>query len=496
LAHNFAQATSYPPITKHSLSELDIGAIINNPKLRHDVNFDRELHFRPNFDGAKGKFKLKTAEEYWNALAAELDLYGFLLNGATTLTSKQGASWSRIVQIAQRRIPLMFDAIREIIKSLVPERDQSRVDEQLDTPMLMQQISKGVCDLPSVAKWLSHLLKAHCAPVRDEWVDKMVQQIDDGAQTGNGRSLVGGLRELLGILEAMKLDVANHQIRHLRALLIEDTVNFEQKYHLDRISRRRILVERSQCWFAQHAITSRGILADQRAKDRGLRVVVRGLLSLITSSDRQGSFPETFYLDFDRLRVLRAEFRDQVYLGVCVDTYKSLLRSLGYNGTISGLSQQALRGAIAAIVSVSEATGSNNNQHWLVNLDNIAVELVRQALAQCGSDSDYDGDLVDITVTRLKQLIRADYGMVFHEHAGKLREALMARVLKATESLINSSPVDIFNVLITQGGSPVCRTAPGDVEMPGTEYIEDIARRTTHIAVLHWRIWGPIAYAQ
>lgn len=204
LAQSFAQASLYPPITKHSLSELDIGAIINNPKLRHDVNFDRELHFRPNFDGSKGKFKLKTAEEYWGALAAELDLYTFLFH-STSHSTREDVSWARTVKIAQRRIPHMFDALREIIKSLVPEQDQSRVDEQLDTKMLMQQIEKGVCDLVSLAKWLSHLLKAHCAPVRDEWVDKMVEQIDLGSRVGSGRSLVNGLRELLGILEAMKL---------------------------------------------------------------------------------------------------------------------------------------------------------------------------------------------------------------------------------------------------------------------------------------------------
>ncbi|KAL0263255.1 Protein SOSEKI 1 [Diplodia seriata] len=498
LAHSFAQASSHPPITKHSLSELDIGAIINNPKLRHDVNFDRELHFRPNFDGAKGKFKLKTAEEYWNALAAELELYTFLFNGAPSVTLRKGATWPRIIEIAQRRIPPMFDTIRDIIKSLVPERDQSRVDEQLDTKMLMQQIEKGVCDLVSVAKWLSHLLKAHCAPVRDEWVDKMVDQIDLGTRGGSGRSLVNGLRELLGILEAMKLDVANHQIRHLRALLIEDTINFEQKYHLDRISRRRILVERSQCWFAQHAITCRSIPADRSVRDRGLRVIVRGLLSLLTSSDRQGSFPETFYLDFDRLRVLRAEFRDQVYLGVAIDTFKSLLRRMGFARSVPGNHVQALREAVSAIVVVNEVAGTNSNQHWLVNIDNISVEIVRHALSLCGAETNYDADLVDATAERLQHLIRPEFGMVFHEQASAMRESLAARVTRSTESFVSSSPVDIFNSLIASpAASAVCAISNQDEpEGPEAEYLDDIARRITHIAVLHWRIWGTIVYSQ
>ena len=37
-----------PPVTKKTLSELDVNKIVHNPKLRHDINFDPDLHFRPN----------------------------------------------------------------------------------------------------------------------------------------------------------------------------------------------------------------------------------------------------------------------------------------------------------------------------------------------------------------------------------------------------------------------------------------------------------------
>ncbi|EJT68076.1 hypothetical protein GGTG_14345 [Gaeumannomyces tritici R3-111a-1] len=39
-----------------------------------------------------------------------------------------------------------------------------------------------------------------------------------------------GMRSLLGVLEAMKLDVANHIIRSLRERIIDDTVNFLQRH--------------------------------------------------------------------------------------------------------------------------------------------------------------------------------------------------------------------------------------------------------------------------
>jgi hypothetical protein len=69
----------------------------------------------------------------------------------------------------------------------------------------MQEIERGVCDLVRLAEWLAHLLKEHCAPMRDELVDRMVQQTRLGVAKNSSEQIVKGLRELLGILEAMKL---------------------------------------------------------------------------------------------------------------------------------------------------------------------------------------------------------------------------------------------------------------------------------------------------
>src|SRR3954468_10101746 len=63
----------------------------------------------------------------------------------------------------------------------------------------------GVADLVKLALWLSQLLKCHCAPMRDEWVDRMVAQISRGNQQGDVGLLVQGIKDLLSVLEAMKL---------------------------------------------------------------------------------------------------------------------------------------------------------------------------------------------------------------------------------------------------------------------------------------------------
>ena len=59
-----ASAEFSPPMTKATLSELDVNKIVHNPKLRHDINFDPDLHFRPNLDGGKGRRKTQKANDF------------------------------------------------------------------------------------------------------------------------------------------------------------------------------------------------------------------------------------------------------------------------------------------------------------------------------------------------------------------------------------------------------------------------------------------------
>ena len=98
-----------------------------------------------------------------------------------------------------------MNAIRGILETLVPQRDKASVEETFNVELLMQQFRMGVADLVRLALWLSQLLKCHCAPMRDNWVDDMVTQLSKGNQTGDVSMLVAGMKNLLGVLEAMKL---------------------------------------------------------------------------------------------------------------------------------------------------------------------------------------------------------------------------------------------------------------------------------------------------
>lgn len=194
-----------PPVTAMSLTELDLQRIMNNTKLRADINYDADLHFKPNLEGENGRKKCDEAKEYWKALAVELLLYRALCSEGDfgQLPSFAPITVDDQERIFTSRLPPMFETIRAILQSLVPEQERSFMDERFDGPLLMQQIQRGCLDFKNLSTWLAQVLKRHCAPMRDSMVDGMLERISRGAD--NVEVLVDGLKDLFGILEVMKL---------------------------------------------------------------------------------------------------------------------------------------------------------------------------------------------------------------------------------------------------------------------------------------------------
>ncbi|KAI1388478.1 T-complex 11 [Hypoxylon trugodes] len=315
-----------PPVTKATLSELDVNKIIHNPKLRHDINFDPDLHFRPNVDGEKGRRKQEKANQFWNTLTEQLQL--FVINRDEFMNRfGQGEDWC---------LPQLLKSVKEIIQTLVPQRDRMYLDEGLNVELIMQQFSKGIADLEKLASWLSGVLKSHCAPMRDEWVDEMYNQLTNGNKTNDMEELVQGMRSLLSVLEAMKLDVANHQIRCLRPILIEDTVHFEQRFFLKKIRDRRMDPGPAQSWYLTVSqYYSRDPASVQAFGEMG--VFFEALCKMVLPSTDPYSHPDTFMFDEERMAKLRSDMLDAVNLEICMRLYEGLERKYRHCDSMSSV---------------------------------------------------------------------------------------------------------------------------------------------------------------
>jgi hypothetical protein len=544
-----------PPVTKSTLSELDVHKIIHNPKLRHDINFDPELHFRPNLDGEKGRRKQEKANQFWTTLQDQLmqfvmDREGFLANHG------RDGDWC---------LPSLLRAVKEIITTLVPQRDRELLNEGLNVDLLMQQFNRGVADLEKLASWLSGVLKLHCAPMRDEWVDEMYNELSNGNRNNDMDELVKGMRSLLSVLEAMKLDVANHQIRCLRPVLIDDTVNFEQRFFMKKMQANRLDVSKATAWYKEaqaYAAVSYANSPMPHLQAFGETAVFFEALSrLVLPSTFTDTLPPTFLFDEERVLKLRSDMYDSICLEICMRKFDDLdgfSRSVGhlysqpayvregstgsnrssadFNFNTSRPSSLAFsdRGSVNSsprssaglfanpIVDLAEsrsrsqdlynsllallhtaAPASRPTKKWEALAQPMALQILRYVNSP---------EPLPEFEKRLARWLTDAQGEIFREVELHFQQRLFGELAKRVKEFRNLSGVGLFSVATGGRGHGSSRTweRTGDREHhresglfdstaslrdPRDEAgIEDMATRLAHLGMLHWRVWGQLAY--
>lgn len=536
-----------PPVTKASLGELEVSKIINNPKLRHDINYDPELHFRPNVEGDKGRRKHDRASVFWNTLKAQL--VEFIIDRPSFLEKHgSGNDWC---------LPKLLRAVKEIIQTLVPQRDRQFLEEGLNVELLMQQFYRGIADLEKLALWLSRVLKSHCAPMRDEWVDSMYNQLSNGNRNNDVDELVNGMRSLLSVLEAMKLDVANHQIRCLRPALIEETTAFEQKFFMKKLRNRKMDVSDAEPWYNRGRSTFRsGVPVASRSKFGDMGVFFEALSRSLLPSSGEKSLPATFFFDEDRLGRVRSDILDAINLDVCMRMYEDLDRITCYSSpptytshaydddpstSTSSLNLEFnfntppshSRPASLAMSSSGSATSSPRSSFVLPSYlmaesseAKTNARTVRESLVALLQQAPHDAHHIDrwrsIAPSMALQIFRftsapSEMLPAFEEKLAQnvcrvnsalfqeVEEAYRARLIIELANRVhyfkNLSGVCLFSIATGNRVNNKSLEAGRDRELDAAIRvgqqeggIEDIATRIAHVGVVHWRIWARIAY--
>ncbi|PWY86175.1 Tcp11-domain-containing protein [Aspergillus heteromorphus CBS 117.55] len=478
-------AKRYPPVTKSTLSELDLPCIMSNINLRMDANFDRDLHFKPDLDGEKGRRKRKEAADYWEAMAVEIAIYAV---GAKHERSHLGESAPSVPQQSfEPRLPAMFETLQDVLKTLVPERDHPGVVQNLEVTLLMQQIQKGVLDMVGVATWLATLLKTHCAPMRDEWADQMVEQIRSGSELQNPIEIVGGLQTLFSILEAMKLDVANHQIRAFRVLLIEDTVPFLQEYFRGKIDRDNFRVESSRRWYLE--VRERELRRlEKPTPTEGfwpISLLFRGVSDFLLQFHTPDAFPETFVFDSDRLWQLRSCLQNLINLDICWFIFESYINAQKRYLSAPAQTYATFRTRIGSLMEESDEC-ARGSPVWLKNVRCIALEIARFACAACCREATVSDEVIAPIETALEWHLSNESGL-FQYFQSSLREKLLAATCATAKRYLNMSPLAI------------CESQRNYPQAPMSQQhydVERISMRLAHMGVLHWKVWAPILYVR
>lgn len=130
----------------------------------------------------------------------------------------------------------------------------------LDVDLIEQEMRHGLFDPSGAFEVIGQILKSHCAPMRDQAVDAMVQLAKTCAPSGEGSKAdaVRAIRECFELLELMKLVRAclTRSSPHVSHVLSRISPTIKCR-HIDRLS------------FTRHQALSCGLLRNvQRAANR------------------------------------------------------------------------------------------------------------------------------------------------------------------------------------------------------------------------------------
>ncbi|KAL8749871.1 MAG: hypothetical protein Q9184_006633 [Pyrenodesmia sp. 2 TL-2023] len=463
-----------PPVTKESLGELDLSRIVSDARLRHDLNFEHEIMFRPNTYGMRGLRKKQEEDRYFEVLAIEIDYY--LTRHRTSPVSPSHDSpilrASSLIPMfhleASRRVARMIASIRDVVKILVPAAKWQAVDDQFDTDLRMQELEHGICNIAALMEWLGKLLLCSCSPMRDPLVKAMMAKTQSAIESDDVLQLVDAIKDLFAVLETMKLDVANHQIRYLRLYLLEDSIQYEQNQILDRIA-AGWSISHERRWFEAGY--------DHPENEDGFLMFKERVINMIVSHTR--NFPITFMGDYDRLYALQHDFRLCHYHAACVATFRTTLQRLGWKGHLPFQSQvQCMQNIWAVIAGLGE--GFKFSTHRAVIL-----QIASEALKICGKGALPDPETQSVATRALQQALD-EAGVV----KNRVWDELARLVHLEAEIIFDMTPLGILN-----------RYDPGP-PVPGEDYrtkelsLDALAKRAAHVIVLHWRVWAPILYNQ
>ncbi|CCE64276.1 hypothetical protein TPHA_0H00660 [Tetrapisispora phaffii CBS 4417] len=294
-----------PAINIFHLKELEVNEIIKNAQLRHDIVFDPNLQFRPNLDGNIGVKKRELSQLYWNDLENEIIIYRNDIS---------------LFNLKKSRLYPLFDNIRKIMMTIVTPNDYQMVKDVLNPEMNVQNLIRDTLDVNNLSSWIYDILKKYCAPMRDSLVEKLNTAFEKAIELKSLHEFIGCIALFLEIMELMRLDMANHQIRLIRPALISNSIEFERQYNQTILSKPNNIYVSSFHWFKKtydEEVSNGNLIVGQTLPRQIYRLVIKDILNLTSCSNMVDEFPIILSTDKALLLSLRSKIRQIVCLMIC-----------------------------------------------------------------------------------------------------------------------------------------------------------------------------------
>jgi len=229
--------------------------------------------------------------------------------------------------------------------------------------------------------------------------------------------------------------------------------------------------------------------------------------SMFPFSSAHKPFPPTFKLDHSRLYALCTDVCNVICTSVC---------TVGLGGLMGNFcrSKKEIASAVAALPALLQTiVGVRANEtQWTTQAGNIAVELVRIAVKDDILPSPDKHYTKSALCDKMENWVRdntASHAKLFLKKSELLQETVLACVKAIVWAHINMTPSAIFDSLVaaparaaatTVDTSYYASSTPAEQsavhQSTGNLRVDDLIRRASHMAVLHYRVWAPLLYAK
>lgn len=273
--------------------------------------------------------------------------------------------------------------------------------------------------------------------------------------------------------------------------MVGDFVHFEQTVFLRRI-RHDVSLRNAYSWF--QAPESKSSTQDNQPRAHRFSAFLKGVVDIIAT--KYPSYPSTFEHDFDRLRLLQQDFQSCLTQAACRRIFIETVLQLDHSRLPPPETCDGLLTRVSSLIAITESKSD-----FSIQARDVALEIARESYSVCGQRSLPSDSLLEKVEGRLVGFWNQGSGL-FREIEESLAADLMNLVDREVKAIINLAPLQILNHLnpppFPISNSHLQQQQHQQQHWSRQEQLQNgligIAKRTAHIAVLHWRVWGPILY--
>ncbi|TRY98467.1 hypothetical protein DNTS_020558, partial [Danionella cerebrum] len=351
---------SSPPgyISVEELMETATG--VTNMALAHEIVMDSAFQIKP-FEPEEGSLEKRVKEmmhkAFWDVLESQLNKDPPQFNHAISLVGE----------------------IKETLLSLLlpgQSRLRGQVEEALDLSLIQQEAENEALDISKLAHFIIDMMGILCAPCRDEDIRKL-REISD---------IVPLFKSIFGVLDKMKIDMANVEVSSLRPHLLQQSVEYERKKFQEFLEKQPNALDFTKKWLQDTADYVTGVERDGGAtctansSQLPLTVHNYAYLRLLKWNHDTELFPETLLMDQGRFQEIQREL-EQVALvaSVLLIVYNSA------GEAISGLPglMERLKKTIRILIAEMHIDSFDEEETFAAIAEKLCLE-IRGCLSQHG----------------------------------------------------------------------------------------------------------------